>query len=59
MATGFSVVSAEDDEAARVNKGHRVSSKSPSLGSAGTEKGARKLKRLASSFPNAGKNFLA
>ena len=56
---GFSEVSADDDKTARVNEGLRVRSKSPLLVRAGEEEGARKLTRLASSFPNAGTSFLA
>ena len=56
--TGWLVVST-DDETARVNEGRRVSSKSPSLARAGKEEGARKLTRLASSFPDGGKSILA
>ena len=48
--TGFSVVSADDYETARVNEGRRVSSKSPSLARAGKEEGARKWTRLDSSI---------
>ena len=59
VTTGFSVVSADDDKTACVNKGCRVSSKSPLLARAGEDEGARKRTRLASSFPNAGKSFLA
>ena len=58
LTTGFSVVS-DDDKTARVNEGRRVSSKSPSLARASKEEGERKRTRLASSFPNAGKSFLA
>jgi len=36
-----------------------VSSECPLLGRAGKDEGARKQTRLASSFPNAGKSFLA
>ena len=55
----FLVVSTDDNETARVNEGRRVSSKSPSLARAGKEEGARKLTRLASSFPDGGKSILA
>ena len=48
--TGFSVVSADDDETARVNEGRQVSSKSPSLARAGEEEGARKRMRVDSSY---------
>jgi len=48
----FSVVSTDDDEKKGI-------SKSPLLVRAGEEEGARKQTRPTSSFPNAGKSFLA
>ena len=46
----FSVVSADDNKMAHVNEGHRVSSKIPSLASAGEEEGAMKWTRVDSSY---------
>jgi len=46
----------DDDETARVNEGHRVSSKNPSLARAGEKNGARNG-RYSTKYPNLGLYF--